>query len=319
MIQNCHCRPRKRRIAVPYRIMVALDGSSRAERAIPVTEAFARALHAEVELMQVIDPCQDADGTGAVASAAMVAAKTRLAHDYLMGVGRRLRGAVPMVKTYQGSPAAETIVLQARKRQADLIVMASHGHAGLLGALIDSVARDVVRASTVPVLLLRERTALPTSVQALKVLAPIDVDDLDSASLGPLLRLAEPLGWRLFLCWIANLAEDVLSGPTAGTPEHRIRGVYPERVAALERRAERIRASGLGVTVRLECGAVGPRIIQLAHELDADLIAMSTHGRQGLGRLVLGSVTEYVIEHADVPVFTVCPTAIARGQLSHAR
>lgn len=78
-------------------------------------------------------------------------------------------------------------------------------------------------------------------------------------------------------------------------------------VAYLEQVAERIRATGVSTEVRIEAGDSGDRIVRCAEPDDVDLIAMSTHGRHGIGRLVLGSVTEHVISHASKPVLSVRP------------
>jgi nucleotide-binding universal stress UspA family protein len=62
---------------------------------------------------------------------------------------------------------------------------------------------------------------------------------------------------------------------------------------------------GLDLEPRLERGAVAPLILQVAEEIDADLIVMGTHGRTGLTRLLLGSVAEQVMRGALCPVVTV--------------
>ncbi|MCB1044116.1 MAG: universal stress protein [Acidobacteria bacterium] len=56
-------------------------------------------------------------------------------------------------------------------------------------------------------------------------------------------------------------------------------------------------------------GKPGPEIVTYAHDHQADMIVMGTHGYTGLDRLVLGSVAEYVVRHADCPVLTIKPKA----------
>ncbi len=62
---------------------------------------------------------------------------------------------------------------------------------------------------------------------------------------------------------------------------------------------------GTHVSAQVREGNVGDVIVDLAHELCADLIAMSTHGRTGLNRVVFGSVAEYIIHHAEIPVLLI--------------
>jgi nucleotide-binding universal stress UspA family protein len=73
----------------------------------------------------------------------------------------------------------------------------------------------------------------------------------------------------------------------------------------LERVAERLAAAGVAVERRRLDGPAGESVVAAAREGSADLIAMTTHGRGGLGRLVLGSVADYVLQHAPCPVLLV--------------
>jgi nucleotide-binding universal stress UspA family protein len=61
----------------------------------------------------------------------------------------------------------------------------------------------------------------------------------------------------------------------------------------------------LGVEHRLEVGHPAETILRVARELSADLIVMGTHGRHGLGRLLVGSVAEQVLRQARCPVLTM--------------
>jgi nucleotide-binding universal stress UspA family protein len=67
--------------------------------------------------------------------------------------------------------------------------------------------------------------------------------------------------------------------------------------------AATVRARGIEVSYQVRSGRPDVEIVEAARETSADLIAMSTHGRSGLGRLLFGSVAEQVLRHADVPVF----------------
>jgi nucleotide-binding universal stress UspA family protein len=75
----------------------------------------------------------------------------------------------------------------------------------------------------------------------------------------------------------------------------------------LERLAERLAAAGIAVEPRRLDGMPGESVVAAAREAGADLIAMTTHGRGGLGRLVLGSVADYVLQHAPCPLLLIRP------------
>lgn len=70
-----------------------------------------------------------------------------------------------------------------------------------------------------------------------------------------------------------------------------------------------LEARGLRVKTCVRGGDAAPEILAAAREEAVDLIAMTTHGRTGPARLLLGSVAETVLRHADVPVFLLRQTA----------
>jgi nucleotide-binding universal stress UspA family protein len=95
------------------------------------------------------------------------------------------------------------------------------------------------------------------------------------------------------------------------------RHVVIEDVAKLRAEAEEylasiaadLRAKGVSVTTAVRRGEPVAEILAGAREVDADLIAMTTHGRSGLSRLLFGSVAAAVLSHAEIPVFLMRQTA----------
>jgi nucleotide-binding universal stress UspA family protein len=87
-------------------------------------------------------------------------------------------------------------------------------------------------------------------------------------------------------------------------PETRTR----EAEEYLATNAALLRARGVNVSWEVRSGRPDDEIVEAARENGTDLIAMSTHGRSGLGRLLFGSVAEQVLRHADVPVFLMRQT-----------
>ncbi len=76
----------------------------------------------------------------------------------------------------------------------------------------------------------------------------------------------------------------------------------------LQYRQESLQAQGLRVTARAQSGEPAPDLIlEIAKELNCDLIVMSTHGRSGLQRWMFGSVAERVLRHAEIPVMLIRP------------
>jgi len=73
----------------------------------------------------------------------------------------------------------------------------------------------------------------------------------------------------------------------------------------LQKVATRIRKRGITVNIMVTVGHPAEEIIRVSQELGVNLIAMSTHGRSGIGRWALGSVTDKVLHHSSIPVVTV--------------
>jgi nucleotide-binding universal stress UspA family protein len=137
-------------------ILVPLDGSLLAELALTPAVEMAREKDAKLVLLRAAE----AHTTVADPTEAQVGV-VREAEDYLAGVRRRvLGGGAPVVETsvWYGPPA-EAIAEAAKYREADLIVMSSHGRSGLGRLVLGSVAESVLRATTTPILLIRPGNA----------------------------------------------------------------------------------------------------------------------------------------------------------------
>lgn len=291
-----------------YRILIPLDGSSRAERAILVADRLAEAVNADVELLRVVDPADVVTtSTDAAATPAILDSRARQAERYLDDAAKRFHRVQPSATRVLQGPASKVIADHARSRNSDMIVMSSHGQTGLVEALLGSVARAVVRESAIPVLILRERMALPQDVRGMNVIVPLDGSPVAEAVLTPLLPLARALDWRLHLLWATDVRDEGLERETGPLATTRARDEQPEMLAYLERLAAKVRAGGSSAAVQIESGDCAACIVRCAEPDDVDLIAIGTHGRHGIKRLVLGSVAEHVILHAGKPVLAIRP------------
>lgn len=146
-----------------------------------------------------------------------------------------------------------------------------------------------------------------------RALVPLDGSPVAEAIIPFMLEIAGPLDMRVRLL---RVLEPV--------PAMAVEGVSPVVVddpVARERDAEEylapiaaeLRGRGVDAGYEVRRGAAPGGILAAAKEFGADLIAMSTHGRSGLGRLLFGSVAEQVLRHADVPVFLMrqTPSSVA--------
>jgi nucleotide-binding universal stress UspA family protein len=139
--------------ARPLKVLVPLDGSSNAERAVDRLDTLATTRELEVLLLRVVHRAQPYRGDDAAAYRSP-AARQAFAREYLERVAQRLeRRSIPVrVLVRAGEPAHEIVAAAARHR-VQMIAMSTRGRSGMARVLLGSVAQAVVRDSTVPVLL----------------------------------------------------------------------------------------------------------------------------------------------------------------------
>lgn len=333
-------------------ILVPLDGSERAERTLPIAARIARASGAVMHLVQVVQGLAEYETgmappvTWAPASAPRDRAT---AAEYLARVvaAPELAGIEKQTGVYAG-PVADTLLLVAEQRQADLIVLASHGRSGLARWALGSVAYKLTRHAPMPVLLLRDQmpaafVAAPEREPALCVLVALDGSPLAEAALEPsawaAVALAAPGQARLHLVRVVDqydlldAPQDVAVGPdwealatawVVNASKNYLAGVA-HRIQAGPLDGQNITVSWSVVKDRettsyerdvasaiLRTAEVGEGVEGTTAPTRCELIALATHGRGGLARWVMGSITERVVEGARVPVLIVRPQNAAQ-------
>jgi nucleotide-binding universal stress UspA family protein len=142
-----------------------------------------------------------------------------------------------------------------------------------------------------------------------RILVPIDFSDESLRALDYAVELAQPFGATLTVLFALERIQFVEMGHVYGAPVSPLKLIEEQRRSAraeLAQLAERL-ASARATEVRtlLREGTPHRVIVDAAKRPGADLIVMGTHGRTGMSRLLLGSVTELVIRHAHCPVLTV--------------
>ncbi|HEU5198298.1 MAG TPA: universal stress protein [Ktedonobacterales bacterium] len=324
-----------------HRILVPLDGSARAERALPVAARLARAMNGTLVLVRVAQPPLQPPSFLAPpleVEANMLSKELEQAATYLAQVMKQVEivGVGFETVSLVGYPA-EMILEAAQTHRADSIILTSHGRTGLLRWVLGSVAQRVIYQATVPVLVLHQQgpLPLPESGGALRALVPLDGSGLAEAMIGPAATLVSALASQgkgiIHLARVtpASPREAEASTPTpreVGTREAALR----EAEAYLSRAAENLREGPLAhlhVTwSALANKDVAGALVDLAqqgitaqgseHMGRFDLMAMSTHGRGGLRRLVMGSVTERVLSGSKLPLLVMRPKEVAANQFN---
>jgi nucleotide-binding universal stress UspA family protein len=139
-------------------ILMPLDGSGVAEQVIPHVEALAQAFRAHVIVLWVTPPVARVGGVPVASEERWQAEYDAEATPYLERIEQRLRGdgLQPTIERANGVPA-DAIIERAEVLEADLIAMMTHGRSGITRLALGSVAEDVVRHASCPVLLVRAR------------------------------------------------------------------------------------------------------------------------------------------------------------------
>jgi nucleotide-binding universal stress UspA family protein len=295
-----------------------LDGSTLAERALPWALTLARRRHAPLTLVRAVPPSRYP--LVSVATAAMqetlVAADEQEAVRYIASVEATLRRVAPDVAVTGmaaiGDPSAVLLELE-RNLGPVLVVMTTHGRSGLERVVRGSVAEKVLRAGTSPLLFIRpfdRSVELGSQDSSLgrRVLVPLDGSELAVQILRDACHMAHGAGGEVLLVTIvggrrvAPLHERTTDGEVAVQASRLAAQRYLESVVA--------RLGACHVQARaivLSSSNVPGEICDQAVVEGADLIAMSTHGRGGLGRWLYGSVADQVMHVAPVPVLLFRP------------
>lgn len=319
------------------RMLVPLDGSERAERALPVAVRLAQALDGTLILLRVVQPpLQMATPLAPPlrVETEILAEHIEAANTYLARVAQELdQASLKYEKTALAGYPAEMTLEAVHSSRADVIVLCSHGRTGLLRWALGSVAQRVVHQASVPVLVLPAQgaTLAEDAQRPLRVMVPLDGSWLAEAALGPAATLVSALaqqgqGTVHLVQVVRHLAPSTGSEKDApALPGARGAG-YLEAQDYLSRTAEHLNTGPLaslqvqvtwsvvvdkdvaGALVDLAQG--GKTAQGAAHAGHFDVIAMATHGRGGLHRWVMGSNTERVLSAARLPLLVIRPKEV---------
>lgn len=283
------------------------DRSRVSERALPYTKSLARRTGSSVVLVSVVDVPAELSNYYALPTADSKNGKGPVAEreKYLQKLAESFDDLDVSIVVRLGDPADEVISL-AEQLPNPTIVLTSHGRLGAERAILGSVAFAIVHGVHCPVLLVPTPSSeyhLPLMPDQGMALVPLDGSFLsESALYRPLLVLGKP-AVAFHLLYVVVPATDV-----SGIPIEAFVGPKEEWATHyLQSVAERMMKQGHLVTWSVRIGEVAEQILAVATEIDVDLIAMATHGRHGVGRMLFGSVTERLAHESNVPLLLVHP------------
>jgi len=296
------------------RILIPLDGSKIAEAVLPYARLLAGNLKVPVDLLTVLDVAEIGRSLGAERLMHLddvIKFQVLRSEEYLTNIAKTFPGETVACTVAKGS-IEDLILNKAEADKGTLVTMATHGRSGLTRWLLGSIAEKVLRAAKNPLLLVRanEEAATDGKARLDSVTVPLDGSELAESILPSVVELAQAmrLAVRLIRSYsvteMIDSYEDYLSN-LEDLPERS----KNEATHYLDAKAQELKKLGLTdvAAIALE-GEPAEKIIEAAKGAPESMIAMCTHGRSGVRRWVLGSVTEKVVRHSGNPALVVRAT-----------
>lgn len=309
------------------RILVPLDGSARAEQAIPAAARIARAFGGTIIMLCVVPPAARPGKEGGQKEYPIVGADEQLAEadEYLknISISETLDG-IPTERHTAIGAIAPALLTAVQTLSADLLVVCRHGLTGLARWGLGSVAHKLVQQCPVPLLLLPdgERVFASPERHQIRALIALDGSSFSEVVLEPAAHLIAGLAQA------KNQQATLLLLQVVGIPasygRFRSRFASPGgagQIAEAEQRAEQylgalathlttgdLATDRLAVTTRVVSDPdVARTIADTAEHNLVDMIAMTTHGWGGMLHWALGSILERVVHASKVPIFILRP------------
>lgn len=261
-------------------VLVPLDGSDEAARALRPASALAAALESPLEVVSFVEPGEEPE-FGAAIDRQVEAAEI---HDADVVLHRRCAFVADQI---------ESLVAE---QPNSLVCMSTHGR-GRSAAVMGSVAEDLIRLRSGPIALVGPECDLDRYRPGGTMVVPLDgtevADGIVSVATAFAIVMHHPL---VFL----TVAQPVRAGDVAGTA---LSGTHVRTAAA---RAAKVTGDKERFEV-LRGKHPGAAVAKRASDPDVAMIGMATHGRFGFDRLVQGSVTAEVVSHAPCPVLVMQP------------
>ncbi len=295
-------------------ILVPLDGSRFAEYALPTALSVAERSGGRIRLVSAVTdvpPLPLVEHDEGTVRGWFDEARSR-ASEYLDDAAAQLReteSALEVETKVLMGPAVRMLTEEIEKRPPDLVIMTTHGRGPLQRAWVGSVTDGLLRRANRPLLLVRpkpkEEANLDDRPAFQKMLIPMDGSEEAEAVLSPASELGQLFGSSITLFTVVPELFAVGSSYLPHLVEEQEE--QKKRRASFQRYLDELktRVPADAVRTRTVVGEgedVASGIIDAAIEEKSDLIAMATHGRSGVARLVLGSVADKVIRGSTVPV-----------------
>lgn len=314
------------------KILVPLDGSMLAEKALPYALDLANHFNAKLLIMRAVEVA------GLVAdSPEREMELINNAELYMKEVSSTLTNT--KVDLHIDPERLETMVVYGNPVQqlaelapfekADLIVMTTHGRSGFSRLVMGSVAGQLLHRSPVPIMLIRpmevknDQLLVETlmgigepfsncfEAEKCRVVLTLDGQALSEKALGPAIELAQKLNAKLHLLSVVFPAPPMVYGDMVGLGysqtdiEETDKRLVEDAQKYLTDIQAKVEAKGVESVAAVRSGATADEIVDYALKVKATAMVMATHARSQVGHVFMGSVAEEVMRKSHLPVLMI--------------
>jgi nucleotide-binding universal stress UspA family protein len=294
-------------------ILVPLDGSPFSEHALPAAMTLARRSGATLVLAHVHQIA-----VPAIAMAGEVTFDTTLdsfmrneERGYLEGVF----GRVSAIHTgtvrcdLLEAPVAAALIDHVQATRADLVVMSTHGRGGMARAWLGSVTDRMIRQSPAPVLVIHpldETVDLAAEPPLQHIVIPLDGSPEAETAVDVARSIGTLTNAHYTLIQVLEPAVHTFALDGVRHDPEPIEGAWEQAQAYLNTIAAPLRAAGCTVDIQTPLGQPVAELLLFIEQNPVDVVALTTHGRAGVARMLLGSVADKLVRGARVPVLISC-------------
>jgi len=306
-------------------IMVPTDGSGFDREAIRVALRIAEQSNAKVRLVRVLATgsyfgmAATAEGTAIAAEVVHSERDRALSELYALAAECRATSKTAISVDLHAGPIGDVLQGYARRNEVDLIVISTHGRSGISRLSLGSVTDSLIRHTTIPVLVVKPPTSYlnPQVIEAFKrIVVPLDGSTLAEQILPRVLELAKLEDAEITLLNVLipqSYSQKEIVDPSLPWWDKDISHAQ----SYLFRIAGRLRRNRVAVTTDIVIGEnVATAIGDFASREKADLIAIATHGRGGLARMIRGSVADAIMHSARMSMLVFKPDHVAEKERS---
>ncbi len=268
------------------RILVPTDFSVQAENALKVAAQIARKNNCEIYIEHSLSMPSHLNDTGQVSSLPESLYFIRLAENEFVKL--RKRPYLSDVQVYEAIGHGEIyddVKQTVTEKQIDLIVMGSHGLSGFKEMFIGSNTEKVVRTSKIPVLVIKNEHS---HFEITDFVFATDFSDECRSPFNEAQKFAKDVGAKMHLLYVNTPSGFKTSSEANAMMNNFVKGMGVENYT-------------LNV---YNDSSVEKGILGFARENNAQLVGMSTHGRKGIAHFFNGSISEDLVNHANMPVIT---------------